>query len=130
MSAFVSDYDHNTPSCEHLRNTHFKMYQTIREKHPDIPYFMITKPDFHYDDVDTARRCIIMESYLKAYNSGDKNVYFWDGEEVSSGDEDIMFGAYSAGDDCTVDTQHKSDLGFWLMANGICRRLESQFGIK
>ena len=110
MSAFVSDYDHNTPSYEHLKNTHFKMYQTIREKHPDIPYFMITKPDFHYDDVDTARRCIIMESYLKAYNSGDKNVYFIDGSAFFNGVELL---------DCTVDGIHPGDDGQRKMADYI-----------
>ena len=31
MSAFVSDYDHNAPNVEHLRDTHCKMYQKIRE---------------------------------------------------------------------------------------------------
>ena len=110
MSAFVSDYDHNAPSPEYLRDTHFKLYQKIREKHPNIPYFMITKPDFRYDDADTARRCIIMESYIKAYNSGDKNVYFIDGSAFFNG-VDLL--------DCTVDAVHPGDDGQRKMADYI-----------
>ena len=52
-----------------------------------------------------------------------KNIHFWDGEEFTEGEEDIVFEGFSAGEDCTVDTQHKSDLGFWLMANGMMRRM-------
>lgn len=33
---------------------------------------------------------------------------------------------FRGGDECTTDTQHKSDLGFWLMANGVCRRLADE----
>ena len=50
MSAFVSDYDHNAPTREHLAATHHYLYETIRRKHPDIPYFMITRPDFYYNE--------------------------------------------------------------------------------
>ena len=37
MSAFVSDYDHNAPNPEYLRNTHQKLYDAIRAKYPTIP---------------------------------------------------------------------------------------------
>ena len=45
MSAFISDYDHNSPSREHLSATHYKMYEKIRAAHPDIPYIMLSKCD-------------------------------------------------------------------------------------
>ena len=38
MAAFVCDYDHNAPNPDHLRATHYALYETIRAKHPDIPY--------------------------------------------------------------------------------------------
>lgn len=39
MCAFVSDYDHNAPTKEHLAETHYPLYRTIREKHPDISVY-------------------------------------------------------------------------------------------
>lgn len=107
MSAFVSDYDYNTPSDEHLRNTHYKMYEKIREKNPDIPYIMVTKPDFKFHTGDVTRRDIIMQSYLKARENGDNNVWFVDGSSF-----------FALGDrgDYTVDTVHPTDVGFERMA--------------
>lgn len=104
MCAFVSDYDHNAPTAEHLENTHYKMYQKIREKHPDIPYIIVSKPDYAWD---IKRRCVIMKSYIRAINSGDRNVYFVDGASLLAGDE---------WDACTVDGCHPNDLGFYRFA--------------
>ena len=119
MSAFVSDYDHNAPTVEHLRNTHYKLYETIRAKNPDIPYIMVTKPDFHYNDNDTDRRAVVMESYLKARNGGDKNVYFVDGSAFFIGDEAFL--------DNTIDTCHPTDDGFRKMADNIGEVMDKCF---
>ncbi len=105
--AFVSDYDHNAPSPEHLAATHHTLYEAIRKTHPDIPYFMISKPDFYYRPDDIARRDIIMESYLKARRAGDNNVWFIDG---------AAFFARDRRTECTLDTCHPNDLGFLHMA--------------
>jgi hypothetical protein len=107
MSAFVSDYDHNAPTVEHLKKTHHRLYEKIRENHPDIPYFMITKPDFRFEKDSLDRRAVVMESYLEAYNSGDKNVYFIDGSAFFNG-TDIS--------DLTLDRCHPNDEGFGRMA--------------
>ena len=114
MSAFVSDYDHNAPNVEHLRNTHCKMYQKIRAAHPDIPYIMLSRPDFdsafgNYDD-NILRRNVIYDTYRYARQTGDKNVYFIDGESIFRGKYSNM---------CTVDGSHPTDLGFALMADTI-----------
>lgn len=110
MSVFVSDYDHNAPTAAYLRDTHHKLYRAIREAHPHIPYIMISKPDFKGDRAgseDAARRAVIMESYLRARESGDNNVYFIDGASFFADDER---------DACTVDGCHPNDLGFYRMA--------------
>ena len=109
MCAFVSDYDHNAPESEHLKKTHFALYQTIRDKNPELPYIMITHPSKGINE-PVNRRKIIMESYLKALDKGDKNVYYIDGDSLFAGDE------Y---DSCTVDGCHPNDLGFYRMAQGI-----------
>ena len=114
MSVFVCDYDHNTPTNEHLENTHFRFYEIIREKNPDVPYIMISRPDFWTMPRDQKniliRRDIIMSSYLKARALGDENVYFIDG---------ISFFATTHQFDHTVDGCHPNDTGFIRMADSI-----------
>ncbi len=107
---FVSDYDHNTPSVEHLDVTHRKLYEKVRAAHPDLPYIMITKPDF-FTYYDAARRQVIFDHYMEGIAKGDRNLYFIDGES-------FFGGVYDKGD-CTVDGCHPNDLGFALMANHI-----------
>lgn len=121
MSAFVSDYDHNAPTAEHLKNTHYRMYEKIREKHPDLPYVMITRPDVLNNEYSSKvkgelasgaviRRDIIYESYRKAIESGDRNVYFIDGDSFFAGEYQ----------DCaTVDSTHPNDYGMVRMADVI-----------
>ncbi len=118
--AFVSDYDHNAPDVEYLRNTHYKMYEKIRAKHPDTPYFMITKPDFRFDWDSQARRAVVMESYVKAYNSGDRNVYFIDGSAFFSGRPES---------DLTLDRCHPNDEGMGRMADCIGDVLAKVLGL-
>ncbi len=111
MSAFVSDYDHNAPNAEHLRNTHEKLYRAIRQKHPNIPYIMLSRPDFDRRPQESMdRREVILTTFRKARKEGDNNVYFIDGETLFSGPWREM---------CTVDFCHPNDLGFALMADKI-----------
>lgn len=114
ISAFVCDYDHNTPNEEHLKNTHYAFYEIIRKKHPDIPYIMVTRPDAEinceFRDKPDVRRDIIKESYEKAKANGDKNVYFIDGHTLFEGE------FYES---CTSDGCHPNDIGFMRMANKI-----------
>lgn len=115
MLAFVSDYDHNAPRVDYLRNTHQKMYCKIREKQPDIPYIMISRPDFDksYDD-SVARRDVVIDTYRYARAAGDKNVYYIDGQGLFRGPDEEL---------CTVEGTHPTDLGFMKMAEAIERVL-------
>lgn len=115
MSVFVSDYDHNTPSVAHLESTHKKLYETIRAKHPDIPYIMLSKPDFKRNNSDDAlRRKIVMDTYLYALSIGDTKVDFIDGDALFNG----QFGT-----ECTADLTHPNDAGFFRMASAILNSL-------
>jgi len=107
MSVFVCDYDHNAPNAEHLKATHYPLYKRVREKHPDIPYVIINKPSCERDGVRTA---VCFETYSKAIEEGDKNVYFIDGTSFFAGDE---------ADACSVDGCHPNALGFYRMAQGM-----------
>lgn len=112
MSAFVSDYDHNAPTPEHLQNTHFKLYSKIREKHPDIPYIMLSRPTVLYERAKhvVQRRIIVFDTYKKAIESGDTNVYFIDGFS--------LFEPQSERDSYS-DGTHPNDLGFRSMAQKV-----------
>ena len=80
----------------------------------DVPYIMISRPDFWTMPRDQKniliRRDIIMSSYLKARALGDENVYFIDG---------ISFFATTHQFDHTVDGCHPNDTGFVRMADSI-----------
>lgn len=110
ISAFVYDYDHNAPSVEHLENTHYPFYKRIREKNPNIPIIMMSRPNFGYWPDDGDRRAVVKSTYEKAKAEGDNNVYFIDGE-LFFGTEDRQA--------CTIDTVHPNDLGFYRMAKVI-----------
>lgn len=118
MSAFVYDYDHNAPNWEHLRNTHYKMYKKIRDKNPDIPIIMASRPR-PYNTVDWRERIGVIEDTMKkAHENGDNNVYFVNGLDIfNSHDGDMM----------TVDGTHPNDFGFYCMAEAFERVLRKFF---
>lgn len=115
MSAFVYDYDHNAPSPEHLRNTHSRMFQIIRDQNPRLPVVMVSRPQPNPTGEEYERLGIITATWQKALESGDRNVYFVDGTMMLH-----QFG----GDGGTVDACHPNDLGFMCMANAIGAVLE------
>ena len=116
MSAFVCDYDHNRSCAASLATNHFEVYERIRSKHPDIPYYMISRPDFYYNEEDFNRRAVVMESYLKAWRGGDRNVYFIDGSAFFATNDKLEY---------TQDGTHPTDEGFLRMADLIGAVLEN-----
>ncbi len=111
MCAFVSDYDHNATDIEHLKKTHIKLYKAIRQKHPDIPYIIITRPDYFADPVGNEKRAdIIYNTYEYAKKNGDESVYFIHGKTLFGGNY------YRS---CTIDGCHPNEVGFMRMAERI-----------
>ena len=110
MSAFVLDYDHNAPDPGHLKATHSAFFGIIREKQPDLPVFMLSRPQPVPCEDDIIRRDIVKRTYETAVKSGDRNVYFIDGTQMLT-----LFG----GDSGTVDGCHPNDLGFYCMAKAL-----------
>lgn len=107
MSLFVYDYDHNAPSDEHLKATHYKGFKKIRDKHPDLPVIIMTRPKYYLSAGELTRNETIRETYEKAIAAGDKNVYFVDGRELL--DPDMI-------EHSLVDNCHPTDVGFFGMA--------------
>ena len=108
MSMFIYDYDHNAPNAEHLENTHYKMYKTIRNSNPDIPIIMASRPSLCGSKKDVEERIRIIEDTVKkAKTEGDNNVYFVNGMDMFySHDSNMM----------TVDGCHPNDFGAFCMA--------------
>jgi len=119
MSCFVYDYDHNAPTLEHYEKTHEPFFKVIREKHPDLPIVIMTRPkgkavlsEVEYKRIDVARA-----TYDNAVARGDKNVYFIPGYEL----------AHLESDEGTVDGTHPTDLGFYFMAERLSETLDVIF---
>ena len=110
MSVFVYDYDHNAPNLEHLQNTHERMFRTVRERNPELPVLMLSKPAWKLNEAWRKRRDVIMQTYLNARAAGDDKVWFIDGGSMLN-----MFG----GDNGTVDGTHPNNLGMMCMAKAI-----------
>lgn len=125
MSVFVYDYDHNAPTLEHLRDTHYEGYRIFRSKQPKTPVIMASRPDYwtrnytleYYTVEETEkRRRLIEDNYRRALAEGDENVYFVDGSK--------MF-PEALRDDCTSDGCHPNDLGYHFMANAFEKVLKN-----
>ncbi len=116
MSAFVYDYDHNAPSFEHLKETHFRGYEIIRKANPDIPIVMMSKPDIKLSDEESIlRRIHIQKNYHRGIENGDKNLYYIDGYSLFEGEER---------EECTVDGCHPNDVGMKRMAGAVTNLLQ------
>ncbi len=119
-SVFVLDYDHNAPTAEHLANTHFALYETVRKVHPYTPIIMMTMPNFAgYENREwhKKRRDVIMDSYARTQEFGDTNVYLVDCYGC--------FGTLKKGECGTVDGAHPDSLGFLRMAECVYPVLKS-----
>lgn len=111
MCAFVLDYDHNAYEEGQLEATHYPFYKTVRDKHPDIPIIMVTRPDYFHNPVNNEKRAkVVYSTYERAILEGDKNVYFIHGKTLFSGEY------YH---NCTSDGCHPNDIGMFRMAKVI-----------
>jgi len=119
MSIFVYDYDHNAPNAEHLKETHEKLFKRFRASNPYTPVIIMSKTDvprpMGYIGDTYIRRNIIKATYDNAVASGDKNIYFIDGQEVFK---------LAGSADCTVDGCHPNDLGFYCMAQAVIKVIQ------
>ncbi len=111
-SIFVCDYDHNAPTVEHLRNTHYNFYKAYRKIRAETPIIFMSKPVFDADIENTnARFNVIKATYDRAKKEGDKNVYLVDGRK--------FYTDKALGESCHVDFSHPNDLGHLYMAKAL-----------
>lgn len=119
MSVFVCDYDHNAPTPEHLEKTHLPLYRAVRDRQPDLPILLLSRPN-RVDWPDAVRRRRTIEATFEtALREGDRNIRYINGSELLAG---------PLRDSCTVDDCHPNDLGFYRMAARIAPVLEELLG--
>lgn len=111
MQAFVMDYDHNAPTPEHLARTHEAFFRIIRAACPALPVLFVSRPCPHRDEDSRRRFAIIRRTYENAVRDGDGRVRLVDGGDFFASAVDL--------NDPTVDMTHPTDLGFFLMAQGL-----------
>ena len=118
MELFVYDYDHNAPTTDYLEATHEKMFLAVREKHPELPIIMMSRPlhKLNRTKSDNRRIEIIKRTYENAIARGDKNVYFLDGDDLTE----------LCGNEGTVDNCHPTDFGFASMARALISLIERE----
>lgn len=119
MSAFIYDYDYNSPTYDTLVKTHEKMLRKVRATHPDIPIICASRPRVDLDGDERARRDLIRANVERLQAEGDKLVSFVPGAELIA----------LCGCEGTVDYCHPTDLGFYSMALRFAEELE-KYGFK
>jgi hypothetical protein len=116
-SLFLMAYDGNAPTVEFLEETHYPFYEIFRKAQKEVPIIFMSIPSFeHHTECRIKKREVLYQSYLKAKEQGDENVYFLDGETLfGTKDREI----------CTVEGLHPNDLGFYRMAEVIYQKFGS-----
>ena len=115
-SLFVCDYDHNAPTADYLKATHYPLYEAYRKARPDTPILFLSRPDIHRYADGEEREKIVRSTYLRAKRQGDKNVYFLSGKSFYGNNP---FWAFA------VDGCHPTDYGFAMMAKKIYQKMVS-----
>lgn len=115
-SLFVCDYDYNAPDVEYLKQTHYRLYERYRKVREDVPILFITAPTHAAWGIKEGgeRYKIIRDTYRKAQKNGDENVYLLDGRTLLQVKDSMNH---------TVDGIHPTDLGFYVMAKKIYKKL-------
>ena len=122
MCAFVMDYDHNA-NVVRLADSHYKLYRAVRDAHPDIPIVMVSRTIFTPElantpaDEDQRRIDIITDTYNKAKENGDENVYF------VNGSKDIYPLQSELPDLLSGDMRHPNDTGMFFIGLAVYKVL-------
>ncbi len=111
---FIYEYGYNALTQEHLVATHEPFFEIIRKAHPDVPVVFVTAPVFNPPHMSRMNwyHAVVTQTYRNAVESGDKNVYLFDGRKVFPD---------SIRTDCTADNTHPNDLGFRLISDELYR---------
>ncbi len=121
-AAFVLDFAQNNKTVESLREVYEPFLNTLREKHPTTPVFVITPIASASEAIrDTEGTLAGMRQHIrqvaaKRIAAGDKHIEIVEGTDLIGPDRLDGF----------VDGVHPNDLGFQWMADGLAHRLQAR----
>lgn len=108
-SIFIYGEGNNQWGYEQYEQTYYNVYETFRKAHKNTP-FVFTQRAVHLNQSDKRIHKIVKDAYEKALATGDKNVYYFEGDGAIG---DIMV------ENATVDNTHLDSLGFYLTAKAL-----------
>lgn len=121
ISAFVMEFD-NGATLDELTDNHYNFYKTIREAYPNIPIIIMSDPSFSDEQIKESadRVAVIVDTYNRAVEEGDKLVWFLDGGNMfpMTGDNAELY----TGDMVTVN-----DTGMFFMATALYDIIKSAY---
>ena len=109
----IIDSEANSLSVKAINERVPRFLEILRQKHPCVPILVISKVKY---GPRYAAECPVFKEEFKRIvaeriQAGDSNIHFLDGSDFF-GPEDEFF-------DCTTDSAHPNDLGFFRMAKAI-----------
>ena len=116
---FVMDYDHNSPSFEHLQQTHERMFRAIRDANPDLPIICMSRPQYYVTPNVQRRIEIIRTTVENSRARGDEKVWMLTGQQLMEMTEG----------EGLVDGCHPTDLGFFSMGQVLSDLLKTILNI-
>lgn len=111
-SLFVLDFCPNV-NMALIEEKMIPFFRIIRDQNPDVPVLFIENPVFPHSEFDNdisdkirTRNATLRHKYEELVASGEKNIYYLEGEEIIGHDGEG-----------TVDGIHFTDLGFYRYTN-------------
>lgn len=115
-ACIVLDYEANSGEPGSLAATLPEFIRILRQQNPTTPILVLSRIRYSNEHFNAKRleaaliRKKIQSDTVRMYREqGDDNIYFHDGSEILG----------HAFHECTVDGSHPTDLGFYMMAEGL-----------
>ncbi len=117
LAMYVSEFDHNIKEPEVLKEKLGRFTSIIREKNPNLPILLMTRPyfvEYRREHTESMMR-VVRGIYEDMISKGDKNVYFISGMDIFD-----MEDRY----DYCIDGVHPTSAGNRLMGTKILEIIE------
>ena len=114
MSAFVMNHDYYARDIEYLEKTYLIFYNKIRQKNPNLPIILISKPEPTNSKEGQRRKKVVIDTYCNAVLANDNNIYYIDGNSIFP---------KKAAFDCMVNDNYPNDLGMYFISQRLIKVL-------
>ena len=121
---YIIDSEANSVSSEKVNERVPVFLDVLRKAHPDVPILVLSKVKY---GPRYAAQCPIFKEHFRRIVqerqlAGDRNIHFLDGSNFFGPDDEYF--------DCTTDSAHPNDLGFYRMAKAIAPVMKDLLKLK